>query len=151
MKNLRNNKFLRFCKMQYVSCLQKESISHFLMSNIPGDRCLYFSNIKGLGNVFVHSGIPGFFHIFYESVGGHGNNGYCFGVQPVEAANLSGGFVAIHHRHHDIHQDNVKCSDGLSHLFLPSGHCSDGSGHLFPVSDSYYPGAGSPLASLPAV
>src|SRR5262249_44765567 len=71
-----------------------------------GQHALEFFGSNRLGEVVVHSRGETTLPVTLHSVGGHGDDRY-FGRRSIQIPNGQGRLVAIHHRHHAIHEDDV--------------------------------------------
>ena len=63
----------------------------------------------------VHARSQTGFAVHGHGIGGHGHNRQC--GEPQVLANHSGGSKAIHHRHLQVHQHDVKCRSGCGQGF----------------------------------
>ena len=66
-----------------------------------------YLHVDGLGHMGGHARLHSRLHILRKSVGRHGDDGNNRCVRPLHAADGSGGFVPVHFRHLDVHQDGV--------------------------------------------
>ena len=72
-----------------------------------------------LGQVIVHSRFHAFFLVAFHGVGRHSNNRNVFNPAFFDQrADILGRLIAVHHRHLDIHQDNIE----LAFFRLLHGH-----------------------------
>ena len=68
-------------------------------------KCQKQFRVDRFGNVFVRAGAKTFFAVVAHGFGGHGNDRDSFKFS--DAAQFLDGRVAVHARHHDVHQDEV--------------------------------------------
>ena len=73
------------------------------MQNSPEHR----GDVHGLGQVAVHARGHGPFHVFPVGVGGHGDDRHQAGVDAVQSPDFSRGFIAVHFRHLDVHENKI--------------------------------------------
>ena len=84
--------------------------------------------------MLVHAGFPRGYLVLGECARGHGDDGNRGGVGPVHRANLARRRIAVHPRHHHVHQYRVDLAWGaLRERFnrLPAVACC-GDGRAFP-------------------
>ena len=62
--------------------------------------------------MLVHAGFVGTAAVFHKGVGSHGQDGDTARVGAVQLADGPGGLVAVHHRHHHVHDDGIKGAGG---------------------------------------
>ena len=73
----------------------------------PPEHAGKLCHVERLGDVLIHAGILGTDDVFGEGIRRHGEDRKCFGIPLGKAADRSGGFIAIHDRHLDIHEDEL--------------------------------------------
>ena len=74
------------------------------------DTCAYgveLIHIQRLGEIAVHSGLHSRAHILVKGVGCHSNDRHIGNGRVVQRADGPGGRIAVHHRHHDIHEHQI--------------------------------------------
>ena len=64
-------------------------------------------HIQRLGEIAVPSGLHSRAHILVKGVGCHGNDRHIGNDRVVQRADGPGGRIAVHHRHHDIHEHQI--------------------------------------------
>ena len=72
------------------------------------DGLLDLVDLEGFGQVCVHPGGEAALGILLKGVGRHGQDGDGLSVRPVHGPNGLRGGEAVHHRHHNVHEDGVE-------------------------------------------